>query len=122
MISSLIANCAILFDTAAESTHTNGLGSIRIRPVLMAQAVAASAVIGCKPAIRPIPTADPEGCSVFIFLSGSLPSAQSTREVPDVKRNGLHPALRAPPFSDFVEFPSFPKYSPNTCETPLGRE
>src|SRR2546426_1125986 len=67
-----MANSAILLDVPAESIHTIGLGSIWIRPRLTAQAIGASAVIGRKPATTPIPIANPEACSVFIFATCSL--------------------------------------------------
>ena len=55
MINSLTANCAILLDVPAESILTIGLEPVRIRRRLTAQAIAASAIIGRKPATRPIP-------------------------------------------------------------------
>src|SRR5207249_5877650 len=54
-INSLMANSAILLDVPAETILAIGEGSIRIPPRLTAQAIAASAVIGRKPATTPIP-------------------------------------------------------------------
>ena len=71
-INSHSANSAIRFDALAETILANGERPGRIHPRLRAQAIAASAVIGRKPATAPTPTANVEACWLFIFLSGSL--------------------------------------------------
>ena len=77
MINSLIANCAILLDVPAESILTIGLGAIRIRPLLTAQAIAASAVIGRKPATTPIPIDNVTTRWFVMFSNRSLCLSQS---------------------------------------------
>ena len=71
-ISSLIANSASRFEALAETILANGECPGRIHPRRRAQAIAARAIIGRKPATTPMPIAN--GGAYGLFIGQQSPS------------------------------------------------